>query len=71
MDPKKRIDADATLEHDFFWKDPFPTDLTRTLSALRSSMFVMHTGSHRPVVAPRPGQPPSNVVAGHVHDRVF
>ena len=72
LDPKKRIDADATLEHDFFWKDPFPTDLTRTLSALRSSMFVMHTGSHRPVIAPRPGQPPSsNVVAGHVHDRVF
>ena len=49
---KKRIDADAALEHDFFWKDPLPTDLTRTLSALRSSIFVMHTGSHRPVVAP-------------------
>ena len=71
LDPKKRIDADATLDHDFFWKDPLPTDLTRTLSALHSSMFVMHTGSYRPVIASRPGQLPSNVVAGHFHDRVF
>ena len=71
LDPKKRFDADATLEHDFFWKASLPADLTCTLSALHSSMFVMHTESHRPVVVPQPGQPPSNVVAGHVYDSVF
>ena len=72
LDPRKRIDADSTLEHDFFWKDPLPTDLTKTLSTLRSSMFVMHTGGHKPLPGPRPPQAqPSNVVSGNVHDRVF
>lgn len=72
LDPRKRIDADSTLEHDFFWKDPFPTDLTKTLSTLRSSMFVMHTGSHKPLPVARTAQTqPSNVVSGNVHDRVF
>ncbi|XP_003387081.1 PREDICTED: cyclin-dependent kinase 9-like [Amphimedon queenslandica] len=72
LDPRKRIDADSTLEHDFFWKDPLPTDLSKTLSTLRSSMFVMHTGSHKPLPGPRPTQSqPPNVVSGNVHDRVF
>lgn len=68
LDPKKRIDADSALEHDFFWKDPLPSSLGRTLSSLRSSMFVMHTGSQRPLGARVPPQAPTT---GHIHDRVF
>ena len=68
LDPKKRIDADSALEHDFFWKDPLPSSLTRTLSSLRSSKFVMHTGSQRPLGA---RVPPQGAAPSHVHDRVF
>ncbi len=68
LDPKKRIDADSTLEHDFFWKDPLPMDVSKTLSKLRSSMFVLHTGSQRQAPA---GRAPNIPVGGHIHDRVF
>ena len=27
LDPKKRIDSDEALDHDFFWSDPMPVDL--------------------------------------------
>lgn len=39
IDPTHRIDADTALNHDFFWSDPLPTDLTRTLSSVSTSMF--------------------------------
>ena len=68
LDPKKRIDADSTLEHDFFWKDPLPMDVAKTLSKLRSSMFVLHTGSQRAIPGGRPSNQP---VGGQIHDRVF
>ena len=39
LDPKQRIDADASLSHDFFYKDPLPSDLSRMLSQHSRSMF--------------------------------
>ncbi|GIY21931.1 cyclin-dependent kinase 9 [Caerostris extrusa] len=37
MDPHKRIDSDAALNHDFFWSDPMPNnDLSKTLSSTMS-----------------------------------
>ncbi|KAK2565947.1 Cyclin-dependent kinase 9, partial [Acropora cervicornis] len=39
IDPSHRIDADTALNHDFFWSDPLPSDLTRTLSSVNKSMF--------------------------------
>ena len=37
LDPKKRIDSDEALDHDFFWTEPLPTDLK--LEKLSASMF--------------------------------
>lgn len=39
LDPKKRIDADSALNHDFFWTDPMPTDLGKMLADHSQSMF--------------------------------
>lgn len=39
LDPSKRVDADAALNHDFFFEDPQPQDLTRMLSQHNTSMF--------------------------------
>ena len=37
LDPKKRIDSDEALDHDFFWTEPLPMDLK--LDKLNNSMF--------------------------------
>lgn len=37
LDPKKRIDSDEALDHDFFWTEPMPCDLK--LDKLQTSMF--------------------------------
>ena len=39
LDPSKRIDADAALNHDFFWTDPMPCSLEKMLSNHAQSMF--------------------------------
>lgn len=39
LDPTKRIDSDAALNHDFFWTDPMPCSLERMLSKHLQSMF--------------------------------
>lgn len=44
LDPKKRIDSDEALDHDFFWTEPMPCDLK--LDRLNSSMFE-YTASRR------------------------
>lgn len=43
LDPRSRFDADAALNHDFFWTDPLPTDLTKTFSKHLRSMYELHT----------------------------
>ena len=76
LDPKKRLDSDACLEHDMFVERPFPSrnDLANKLTRFKSSMFVMHTNrqgarQHGPGGAGGGGA--AAQVASNVHDRVF
>ena len=78
LDPKRRLDSDGALNHDFFWEDPMPSqsELAHTLSKFRRSMFVMHSSNSRPGggagIGGAGGAP--GAVAGntnHFHDRVF
>ena len=39
LKPQDRINCDNALNHDFFWTDPMPEALTRTLSRIDKSMF--------------------------------
>lgn len=39
IDPTKRIDADTALDHNFFWTEPMPADLSKMLSDHSQSMF--------------------------------
>ena len=32
LDPSKRVDSSSALDHDFFWTDPMPGDLSKMLS---------------------------------------
>lgn len=45
LDPKKRIDSDEALDHDFFWTEPMPTDLK--LDRITNSMFEFTSQSLR------------------------
>ena len=66
LDPSKRIDSDNALNHDFFWTDPMPGDLSKMLSQHTTSMFEYlapprrrgpiqpHQAQHRP--QPNPDQ---------------
>lgn len=76
LDPKKRLDSDACLDHDVFLEDPLPSkaDLAQKLTRFKSSMFVMHTNRQ----GARPhggggvtGGAAATQVASNVHDRVF
>ncbi|XP_065655516.1 cyclin-dependent kinase 9 isoform X2 [Hydra vulgaris] len=77
LDPSKRCDADSALNHDFFWSDPMPCDLSGTLSKLSTSMFELLTTSRRGAAGPR--MPPPNQskqqtsqnMGGVIYDRVF
>ena len=51
LDPKKRLSADPALNHDFFWSDPLPCDLTKMLSTLTVSNFE-YTANRRPTGPP-------------------
>ncbi len=39
LDPKQRYDSDTALNHDFFWMDPMPCDMSKMLSQHTTSMF--------------------------------
>ncbi|CAB3376050.1 Hypothetical predicted protein [Cloeon dipterum] len=52
LDPKRRIDSDTALNHEFFWTDPMPSDLSVTISQHKSSMFDYNKTRTRPY---RPG----------------
>lgn len=47
LDPSKRMDSDNALNHDFFWNDPMPCDLSRMLSVHTQSMFEFLVPSRR------------------------
>jgi cyclin-dependent kinase 9 len=81
LDPSKRMDADGALNHDFFWMDPMPADLSKMLSTHTQSMFEYLAGRRRQVAPPpapvsRPpvgahGAHPPRSTEGQYHDRVF
>ncbi|XP_057322041.1 cyclin-dependent kinase 9-like [Microplitis mediator] len=70
IDPKKRFDADTALNHDFFWTDPMPCDLSNKLSQHNHSMFEYFTSSQR--LQKKPSEPaiPSFNDNGY-QDRIF
>ena len=41
LDPSERIDADTALNHDFFWTDPMPCDLSKMLSQHTQVIFTL------------------------------
>ena len=87
LDPKRRLDSDACLDHDVFVEEPLPSrqDLAHKLTRFKSSMFVMHTtdrqggrgAPHRGGGAGGGGggggggAGGGGAVASNVHDRVF
>jgi cyclin-dependent kinase 9 len=48
LDPSKRSDADNALNHDFFWTDPMPCDLSKMLAQHTQSMFEYLAPPRRP-----------------------
>lgn len=64
LDPSKRLNADESLNHDFFWTDPMPQSLEKMLATHNQSMFEYLTprGPHR---GGRPHGLPQSVVNGH------
>ncbi|KAJ9596503.1 hypothetical protein L9F63_012486, partial [Diploptera punctata] len=50
LDPSKRYDSDSALEHDFFWTDPMPCDLSKMLAQHTRSMFEYLIPPHRPEI---------------------
>ncbi|XP_065340497.1 cyclin-dependent kinase 9-like isoform X2 [Cloeon dipterum] len=77
LDPKKRADSDAALNHDFFWTDPMPTDLSKMLAQHTQSMFEYLAPPRRPghMRAAHSQQmaqaKPSSTLDGGFQDRVF
>ncbi|GFY37708.1 cyclin-dependent kinase 9 [Trichonephila inaurata madagascariensis] len=76
LDPSKRIDSDSALNHDFFWSDPLPSELTKMLSPHTQSMFEYlyskkkDNARHQGGAGPHPrAHPTAN--DGQYHDRVF
>jgi cyclin-dependent kinase 9 len=75
LDPKQRQDADTSLNHDFFWTEPMPSDLSKMLSQHTTSMFeFLAPPRRRPQAAGQQVQArPSNVPQGadQHYERVF
>nr|AEE62859.1 unknown [Dendroctonus ponderosae] len=75
LDPSKRLDADGALNHDFFWTDPMPVDLSKMLATHTQSMFEFLAPARRATQVnrhhsmPRPSA--SSVQDGGYQDRVF
>lgn len=71
LDPKKRVDADAALNHDFFWNDPLPGDLAKMLSHHLQSMFDYLTPQRRPGHRPYQQMNPNRTQDNSYFDRVY
>lgn len=79
LDPAKRFDADSALNHDFFWTDPMPCDLSKMLSQQTQSNFEYlaprrlnnhHSSAMRPA-STVPSQGTSTSTTSGFHERVF
>jgi cyclin-dependent kinase 9 len=75
LDPTKRIDSDSALNHDFFWTDPLPCDLSKMLAQHTHSMFeylaTRRSGHMRPHPQQLPQAKPSSTLDSGYQDRVF
>lgn len=76
LDPSKRADSDTALNHDFFWTDPMPCDLSKMLSQHSQSMFELlaprrstQMRAHHSMANARPAT--STLQDGGYQDRVF
>jgi len=65
LDPNKRIIANNSLDHDFFWTDPMPCDLGKMLSKHNQSMFEYFTPPKRPGAQRNPLLPGAGAAANH------
>lgn len=65
LNPKKRIDSDESLNHDFFWTEPLPTPLK--LDKYSRSMYEMMV----PARGPRQQMPKKPAVNEQHIDRVY
>ena len=72
LDPKQRLDSDSALNHDFFWMDPMPSELTKMLSQHTTSMFEFLAPPRRPrgPAGPGPSRPQQHNPDQH-YERVF
>lgn len=73
LDPEKRIDAHSALDHQFFWTDPMPCDLTKVISQLQTSNYeylAKHKYIHRPQSSVVNQGTHTSTTSGY-HERVF
>ena len=68
LDPKKRIDSDEALNHDFFWSDPMPSPLN--MEKYTKSMYEYMVPPRRPQMAPHRPVPTNKPNDQHI-DRVY
>lgn len=77
LDPLRRIDASAALDHNFFWTDPMPSDLSRLLSQHTTSMFEYLTArrghKHRQMQQPQQvkARSTSKALDTEFHERTY
>lgn len=80
LDPSKRCDSDSALNHDFFWTDPMPCDLSKMLAQHTQSMFEYLAPPRRPgghmrhphhPVPGGPAKPSTSMAESGYQDRVF
>lgn len=70
LDPKKRIDSDQALNHDFFWTEPLPSELR--LEKLNMSMFQSTFRNYGQGDGPNYRPPPkSSFETGQQFDRIY
>lgn len=73
LDPATRIDSDTALNHDFFWTDPMPCELSGMLSKVNRSLFEYGIRKNGNGVAAdvQRGRVHPRADDGQYHDRVF
>ncbi|KAG8039548.1 hypothetical protein G9C98_008191 [Cotesia typhae] len=78
LDPNQRYDADSALNHDFFWTDPMPSDLSKMMTQHTQSMFDLlerprrlGPAQHRSGPIPSGAARPTISVIDGYQDRVF
>ncbi|XP_025203482.1 cyclin-dependent kinase 9-like [Melanaphis sacchari] len=78
LDPDKRFDANTALNHDFFWKDPMPSDLSKAMSQIKNhchefSMLRRQTNNNNQQIAKleKPNAINNGASTSSFPDRIF